>query len=84
MVLNDGPDRSCCWSSTLRSQDAKLTLTEAIAEWIVRAIDIAHRRLDRTNRVQIGGDIQAFVSDVDSHLELFAAGHSFSAQLGIL
>src|SRR6185437_1467291 len=32
MVLNDGPERSCCWSSTLRSQDAKLTLTEAIAE----------------------------------------------------
>jgi hypothetical protein len=41
MVLNDGPERSCCWSSTLRSQDAKLTLTEAIAEWIVRAIDMA-------------------------------------------
>ena len=32
IVLNSLPARSCCWSSTLRSQVAKLTLSEAIAE----------------------------------------------------
>jgi hypothetical protein len=32
IVLKDGPDRSCCWSSTLFSQEAKFTLNDAIAE----------------------------------------------------
>jgi hypothetical protein len=32
IVLKDGPERSCCWSSTLFSQEAKLTLNDAIAE----------------------------------------------------
>ena len=32
MDLNDFPARSCCWSSTLFSQVAKLTLSEDMAE----------------------------------------------------
>src|SRR6266496_1738077 len=44
----------------------------------------AHGRLNRADRIQIGGDVQTFVGYIDSHLELLAAGHSFSAQLGVL
>src|SRR5439155_5572599 len=46
MDLNDFPARSCCWSSTLFSHVAKLTLTEAIAERMVRAMEIASCTLD--------------------------------------
>ena len=46
MDLNDFPARSCSWSSTLFSHVEKLTLTEAIAERMVRAMEIASCTLD--------------------------------------
>src|SRR5436305_3231096 len=40
------PARSCCWSSTLFSHDAKLTLRETMAVRMVRVIEMMSCTLD--------------------------------------